>query len=106
MLNIAIAVITGFLISIILLPILIPFLRRLKFGQEILEEGPNWHKAKSGTPTMGGIAFILAIGITIIFIRPDLKGLLVFLFSLLCGVTGFVDDFIKVHLKRNKGFSA
>lgn len=106
MLNLSLSIIIAFVIGVIISPVLIPYLRKLKFGQQILEIGPNWHKEKSGTPTMGGIAFILAIGITIAFIHLDLKGYIVFFFALFCGIIGFVDDFIKVHLKRNMGFNA
>ena len=95
----------------------IPMLRRLKFGQEIREEGPAWHAAKSGTPTMGGIIFIVSIAVMLIvsviigmvFDFPfgnliDL--LLVFLLSLAFGVIGFIDDYIKVVKKRNLGLTA
>ena len=104
MLNVGLSLLIGFFVCVLVSPVLIPFLRKLKFGQEILEIGPNWHKDKKGTPTMGGIAFILAIGIAISVVHLDLKGYLVFAFAFLCGVIGFTDDFIKVHLKRNMGF--
>ena len=106
MISISLSIIIAFLTCVIISPVLIPFLRKLKFGQEILEIGPNWHKSKKGTPTMGGIAFILAIIVSILIIHLDLKGYIVFAFSLICGIIGFVDDFIKVHLKRNMGFNA
>ena len=64
------AILTGggisLLICVILVPILIPVLRRLKFGQEIREEGPAWHAKKSGTPTMGGIAIAAAVVVAMI----------------------------------------
>ena len=53
--------IVSFLITVLLSPIFIPFLRRLKFGQSIREEGPKSHQKKTGTPTMGGVVFLLAI---------------------------------------------
>lgn len=59
-------ILMGFLISVLLSPILIPFLRRLKFGQSIREEGPKSHQKKSGTPTMGGVMIILSIIVTTI----------------------------------------
>ena len=59
-------IIMGFLISVLISPILIPFLRRLKFGQSIREEGPKSHMKKSGTPTMGGVMIIVSIAITAI----------------------------------------
>ena len=106
-LSAAISVIVGLIVT----PLLIPFLRRLKFGQSIREEGPNWHRIKSGTPTMGGIAFIVSsILATLIvmfldrIVRYDLIILLVT--ALAYGGIGFLDDFIKVVKKRNLGLSA
>ena len=58
---ILITLVMGFLISVLLSPITIPFLRRLKFGQSIREEGPKSHQKKSGTPTMGGVMIIISI---------------------------------------------
>lgn len=103
--NAAICTAVGFLISFLAGPFIIPLLRKLKFGQSILEIGPKWHKGKSGTPTMGGIIFILSSVVAgAIFIR-DLKGLFVLAFSLLSGLIGFIDDYIKVVKKRNLGLS-
>ena len=100
------ACIISFVISAIVQPVLIPFLRRLKFGQTILEDGPTWHEKKQGTPTMGGIGFILAlVGASLFFVR-DLKSGAILLCGVLFGLIGFVDDYIKVVKKRNKGFSA
>ena len=100
------ACIISFIITAVLEPVLIPFLRKLKFGQTILEDGPTWHEKKQGTPTMGGIAFILASVIaSVIFVR-DLRGGAILLCGVLFGVIGFIDDYIKVVKKRNKGFSA
>lgn len=104
----AICVIVGFLISAVIGPIVIPILKKLKFGQKILEIGPKWHEGKSGTPTMGGFIFIISATLTAtvgtIYLR-DLKGLFVILFALLCGGIGFIDDYIKVVKKRNLGLS-
>ena len=95
---------------------IIPFLHKLKFGQEIREEGPAWHQKKSGTPTMGGIIFIGAMLVTLILgwcalkiFAPDmnLKGLFLMLGMSVCfGLIGFLDDYIKVILKRNLGLTA
>ncbi|MBR2452799.1 MAG: phospho-N-acetylmuramoyl-pentapeptide-transferase [Clostridia bacterium] len=95
---------------------LIPLLHRLKFGQEIREEGPKWHQKKSGTPTMGGIIFIAAsvissvIGGFLFGINrdvADIKALISLLgISLGFGIVGFLDDYIKVILKRNLGLRA
>lgn len=102
----ALCAIIGFAVSVLCGPLLIPLLRKLKFGQQILEVGPNWHKSKAGTPTMGGMIFILGVAVaSLIFVR-DLKGLFVALFSLSCGLIGFLDDYIKVVKKRNLGLSA
>lgn len=95
----------------------IPMLRRLKFGQEIREEGPAWHASKSGTPTMGGIIFILSIIVTLVamFVWTASDGIsmgntvdlvLVILLSLAFGAIGFIDDYIKVVKKRNLGLTA
>jgi len=104
-LSAALCAVIAFVISAVLGPILIPILKKLKFGQQILEIGPNWHQSKNGTPTMGGFIFIAAVFTTgIIFIR-DLRGVLTLIFALLCGGIGFLDDYIKVVKKRNKGLS-
>lgn len=66
------ACIISFIISAIVQPVLIPFLRKLKFGQTILEDGPTWHEKKQGTPTMGGIGFIAATVIASLFFVRDL----------------------------------
>ncbi len=99
------------ILCLIFTPVLIPFLRRLKFGQSIREEGPSWHRIKSGTPTMGGIAFIAAVVLSVLFVmflgygmRYDL--LIPLLTAVAYGAVGFVDDFIKVVKKRNLGLSA
>ncbi len=102
----ALCAIIGFVVSALSGPVIIPWLQKLKIGQQILEIGPNWHKSKAGTPTMGGIIFILGIlVVAAVFVR-DLKGLCVFLYALCCGLIGFLDDYIKVVKKRNLGLSA
>ena len=100
------ACVISFIITAIAEPFLIPFLRKLKFGQTILEDGPSWHEKKQGTPTMGGMAFILSTALaSLLFIR-DVRGGAILLCGVLFGLIGFVDDYIKVVKKRNKGFSA
>lgn len=103
---------------------LIPFLRRIKFGQPIkTEDGPKWHAKKQGTPTMGGFMFIIAsvlsamIGYWIYRIRGGIdvtsvevwhsfyRMLSVIAFSVLFGLIGFIDDFTKVARKKNDGLS-
>ena len=100
------ACVISFVIAAAVVPALIPFLRKLKFGQTILEDGPTWHEKKQGTPTMGGMGFILSTVVaSAVFVR-DIRGIGIILCSVLFGVIGFVDDYIKVVKKRNKGFSA
>lgn len=93
-------------VCILIAPILIPLLKRLKFGQSILKIGPSWHQKKSGTPTMGGVIFILAIVLACSFFLRTTDGWLVLAVSVSFGVIGFIDDFIKVVLKRNLGLTA
>jgi phospho-N-acetylmuramoyl-pentapeptide-transferase len=104
-------IIMGFLISVLLSPVFIPFLRRLKFGQSIREEGPKSHQKKSGTPTMGGVMILFSIVITTLvmtgkFSEPTVKTYLLLLVTLGFGLLGFLDDFIKVALKRNLGLTS
>ncbi len=99
-------IVCAFVLGVILMPVLIPLLRRLKFGQSILEIGPNWHAKKAGTPTMGGIGFILSSIAAALIFGCSAQVLLAVGFALLCGIIGFVDDYIKVCLKRNMGFNA
>ena len=100
------ACIVSFIITAICEPILIPFLRKLKFGQTILADGPSWHEKKQGTPTMGGMVFILATVVASLFFVKGLKSGAILLCGVLFGLIGFVDDYIKVVKKQNKGFSA
>ncbi|WP_110112923.1 phospho-N-acetylmuramoyl-pentapeptide-transferase [Bacillus sp. CGMCC 1.16541] len=101
----------GFLISVILSPIFIPFLRRLKFGQSIRDEGPKSHQKKSGTPTMGGVMILLSIIVTTLimtnqYLEPTVETYLLLLVTVGFGLLGFLDDFIKVVLKRNLGLTS
>ena len=103
--------VTSFILTVILAPIGIPMLRRLKFGQSIREEGPQSHMKKAGTPTMGGIIFLLSIIATTVvcgllldvFTTHTVVLLLVFIGF---GIIGFLDDGIKVILKRNLGLTS
>ena len=97
----------SFIIAAILGPILIPILHRMKFGQEIREIGPSWHKKKSGTPTMGGFIFIIPIVVcTLVFAKSrTLMGICLMLFALSFGLVGFIDDYIKIVKKRNLGLT-
>ncbi len=99
------AAVAAFALAAIIAPALIPALHRLKFGQEIREVGPKWHKKKSGTPTMGGVIFIIpTVVCAALFIR-SLTGLILVAFSVAFGLIGFVDDYIKVVKKRNLGLT-
>ena len=92
--------------------VILPALRRFKAGQEIREVGPNWHKTKAGTPTMGGLMFIIGIGVAILaagwqnMLVGDLTHIYVYLFALIFGVIGFIDDYEKVKKKQNLGLTA
>jgi len=100
-------VIISFGVSAILCPLLIPFLKKLKFGQFIREEGPQSHQKKSGTPTMGGIVIVLSIAITSLFYIKDYPEILPVLFATIgFGIIGFMDDYIKVVMKRSMGLRA
>ena len=112
------AAVVAFGISALLGRVLIPYLHKLKFGQTILDIGPQWHKNKQGTPTMGGIMFIVGIvvatiltfGVYILVTDYDISrtfGTFIGLGMAICyGIVGFIDDYIKVVKKRNLGLSA
>lgn len=104
-------VITAFIVSLCLCPILIPLLRKLKFGQQVRKEGIEEHLKKQGTPTMGGIAFLsAALLVSVLFgflFSADWDILLpVILMTLSFGLIGFVDDYLKVVKKQSEGFKA
>lgn len=104
----SVTLLIGFIASLLTAPLIIPLLTKLKFGQSILKIGPKWHEKKSGTPTMGGVIFIIAIIICTVFSYKymDQKSYMVLLCGLGFGIVGFSDDFIKVALKRNLGLRA
>ncbi len=100
-------VIISFAISALLGPVVIPFLRRLKVGQTVRGEGPQAHLKKNGTPTMGGILIMIAVVATSLFYVKDFPKIIPILFLTLgFGLIGFVDDYIKVVLKRSLGLRA
>ncbi|MCK1996255.1 Phospho-N-acetylmuramoyl-pentapeptide-transferase [Paenisporosarcina quisquiliarum] len=106
-----ITLIVSFLITIILAPIVIPYLRRMKFGQSIREEGPQSHHKKAGTPTMGGLIFLASIIISTLalsfyFDQLTTQSIVLLVILVGFGVIGFLDDFIKVVLKRNLGLTS
>ena len=120
----AIAAIVSFAVCAAMGIPFIPYLRKLKYGQTILEDGPKWHKSKQGTPTMGGImiaagvaiGFVVALGYSFLTnktllqdLRNQLKLVTVVAgigFAFMCGLIGFMDDYIKVVKKRNLGLTA
>ena len=91
---------------------LLPMLRRLHFGQTILEIGPKWHQGKQGTPTMGGLMFILATIIVVLVVNGpailsgDWTSVIVLVFALVFGAIGFLDDYAKIKKKENTGLTA
>jgi len=104
-------IIMAFLVTVLLAPVFIPFLRRLKFGQSIRDEGPQSHQKKTGTPTMGGIVFLVSIVITTFvmtgkYSEPGPETYLMILVTVGFGLLGFLDDFIKVVMKRNLGLTS
>ncbi|WP_171038023.1 phospho-N-acetylmuramoyl-pentapeptide-transferase [Aquibacillus sediminis] len=102
----------AFLITVLISPIVIPFLRRLKFGQSIREDGPQSHMKKTGTPTMGGVMILVSVTITTLIMTgkfgagPSIEVYLLLMVLLGFGLLGFLDDFIKVALKRNLGLTS
>lgn len=102
------SVIVAFLIVLLLGPIIIPALKKFKFGQFIREEGPQSHLKKAGTPTMGGIMFIIASIITTLIVYQGITMPLLFtLITMLgYGMIGFIDDTLKIKKKNNEGLKA
>lgn len=102
--------IIALLITFILVPVLIPTLKRMKFGQSIREEGPQSHMKKTGTPTMGGLTFLISIIITsiiaIIFVDKSNPIILLLLVTIGFGLIGFIDDYIIVVKKNNQGLTS
>lgn len=93
-----------FLMTILISPFVIKWLRKLKFGQSILIYVEK-HKEKSGTPTMGGVIFILTaiIGFLIFWRENNILATITMLSFLFFGILGFLDDFIKIKFKQNEG---
>ena len=95
-LSIVLSILLGFVVSAVAGRLLIPALRRLKAGQAIKEIGPTWHMTKQGTPTMGGLMFIIAIAAVLVVIgwkdltAGRLGGLYTYLFALVFGAIGFL----------------
>ena len=106
-LQIALTTAIAFAIMIIGTPLMIPVLKKIKAGQSIREDGPQSHMIKSGTPTMGGIVIIAAVLITCLTAGKITTDMVIIIAAFAAfGVLGFLDDFVKVSLKRNLGLTA
>ncbi len=104
---ILISVLVSFAISVLLGPVVIPFLRRLHIGQTERTEGPESHLKKNGTPTMGGILILVSVVATsLLFVRDYPRIIPVLFLTLGFGLVGFLDDYIKVVLRRSMGLRA
>ena len=103
---ISIPIMISFAISVALGPVIIPFLRKLKFGQTVREEGPQSHLKKNGTPTMGGVIFLISVIVTSCLYMKNFSQIIPILFVTVgFGVIGFLDDYIKIVLKRSEGLT-
>ena len=104
--QVVIPVLISFAISVVLGPVIIPFLRRLKMGQTERTEGVQSHLKKAGTPTMGGLVFLTAVVITsLLYIREYPRIIPVLFMTVGFGVIGFLDDYIKIVMKRSEGLN-
>ena len=112
LLKILVAAVVSFVISAVIGKFLVPALRRWKAGQSIKEDGPTWHMSKQGTPTMGGLMFILATIIVVLVVNGpailsgDWTSVIVLVFALVFGAIGFLDDYAKIKKKENTGLTA
>ena len=103
--KLGIGLILSIIFSLVSGPIAIPLLRKLKFGQNIREEGPESHLKKAGTPTMGGILFILSSLIVMLILGYKFNDkAMIALYSLIAfGFIGFLDDLLKILKKQSEG---
>ena len=106
------AILVSFVLTLVIGKFLIPELRKMKAGQSIREDGPTWHAGKAGTPTMGGIMFIIGTGVVILLLgwnqmlNGEFDHLYIYLFALVFGLIGFADDYRKVKRHQNEGLTA
>lgn len=110
-LKVILPMIAAFILSAILCPAFLPLLKKLKFGQQVREEGNPEHLKKQGTPTMGGLAFLSAFivaAVVFMLIFPEMMPtiLAVLFLTVTFGIIGFIDDFLKVVKKQSEGFKA
>lgn len=106
--SIIVAIIISFAVSVILCPIVIPILKKMKFGQYIRDEGPSSHQSKAGTPTMGGMIILASVIVTaFVFMLVEKNTVIVpvLFVTVGFGIIGFADDYIKVVKKRNLGLT-
>ena len=111
--EIGIVGVSSFILTAVLSRFIIPILRQKKIGQSIREEGPFWHRSKEGTPTMGGICFIMAMllslaGITVWYASENRQSELIpmaltMALAVMNGLVGFVDDYCKLIKHQNEG---
>ena len=106
MLKLALIPVTAFIVCALIGPVLIPYLHKLKFGQSIRECGPASHMKKSGTPTMGGLMILAALVLALCWGKFTPHVLMALVLTLGHAVIGFIDDYIKVVMKRNLGLTA
>lgn len=106
--TIIIAIVLGGIFSLFLGPIIIPMLHKLKFGQNIREDGPKSHLKKAGTPTIGGLIFIFSVIIVMLIMHYgfDDKGMVILYGTLAFGLIGFLDDILKIIHKQNEGLTS
>ena len=102
--TIFVPVIIAFVLSVVMGPVIIPILRRLKMGQTEREDGVKSHLKKAGTPTMGGVIILISVVVTSVLYIGDYPKIIPILFVTLgFGLIGFLDDYLKVVLKRSDG---
>lgn len=106
MLKLALIPVTAFIVCALIGPVLIPYLHKLKFGQSIRECGPASHMKKSGTPTMGGLMILAALVLALCWGNFTPHVLMALVLTLGHALIGFLDDYIKVVMKRNLGLTA
>ena len=111
-LKLILAFVIAFAVSAVVGFFLVPYLKRIKAGQSIKENGPTWHMSKQGTPTMGGLMFIAAITIVCLSVgfecmaEGEYGHLFCLAFALVFGAIGFLDDYEKLRKKQNLGLTA
>ena len=111
-LKLTVAFVLAFIVAALVGKFYVPWLRKIKAGQEIKEIGPTWHASKAGTPTMGGVIFISACIVVCLttgfscMVKGDFRHIFVLIFALIYGAIGFLDDWEKLRKKENTGLSA